>query len=134
MAAYTASVSSITYNSVTFEAVGSMAVSMSRQPIDITQVGSANSSFLSGILTTAIALDIYYNKADHVIFTAALLTPASNTFTFTTAASDVVTGSGWVTGCDIVASTGDIVRGSITIQCTGIVSVNATAASSGANE
>lgn len=134
MAAYTASVSAITYNSITFEAVGSMAVSMSRQPIDITQVGSANSNFLSGILTTAIALDIYYNKADHVTFTTALLTPASNAFTFTTAASDVVTGNGFVTGCDIVATMGDIVRGSITIQCTGIVSVNATAAASGGNE
>jgi len=134
MAAYTATVSSIAYAGTTFEAVGSMSISSARPPIEITQVGSANAHFLAGILTTAIALDIYYNKADHITFTNALMGGSSNAFTFTAGASDTITGNAYVTGADIVATMGDIVRGSITLQATGVVTFAGTAASAGGNE
>ena len=134
MAAYTATISSITFDSITFEAVGSMSISSARPPIEITQVGSANAHFLAGILTTAIALDIYYNKADHITFTNALMGGSSNAFTFTAASGDTITGNAFVTGADVVATMGDIVRGSITLQATGVVTFAGTAASAGGNE
>ena len=134
MAAYTATISSITFDSITFEAVGSMSISSARPPIEITQVGSANAHFLAGILTTAIALDIYYNKADHITFTNALMGGSSNAFTFTAASGDTITGNAFVTGADIVATMGDIVRGSVTLQATGTVTFAGTAAVAGGNE
>ena len=134
MAAYTATVSTIIYGGVTFEAVGSMSISSARPPIEITQVGSANAHFLAGILTTAIALDVYYNKANHITFTDALMSGSSNSFTFTAASGDSITGSAYVTGADVVATMGDIVRGSITLQATGIVTFAGTAAAAGGNE
>jgi hypothetical protein len=134
MAAYTATVSTIAYAGTTFEAVGSMSISSARPPIEITQVGSANAHFLAGILTTAIALDIYYNKADHITFTNALMGGSSNAFTFTAASGDTITGNAFVTGADVVATMGDIVRGSITLQATGVVTFAGTAASAGGNE
>lgn len=134
MAAYTATVSTIAYAGTTFEAVGSMSISSARPPIEITQVGSANAHFLAGILTTAIALDIYYNKADHIAFTNALMGGTSNAFTFTAASGDTITGNAYVTGADVVATMGDIVRGSITLQATGVVTFAGTAASAGGNE
>jgi hypothetical protein len=134
MAAYTATVSTIAYAGTTFEAVGSMSISSARPPIEITQVGSANAHFLAGILTTAIALDIYYNKADHITFTNALMGGSSNAFTFTAASGDTITGNAYVTGADVVATMGDIVRGSITLQATGVVTFAGTAASAGGNE
>jgi hypothetical protein len=138
MAAYTATLSEITFNSTTFEAVGSMSISSARPPIEITQVGSANSHFLAGILTTAIALDIYYNKADHQKFVDALMAGTSHSFTFKAAelgaTDDTVTGTAYVTGADIVATMGDIVRGSVTLQATGTVTFAGTAAASGGNE
>jgi hypothetical protein len=134
MAAYTATVSTIIYGGVTFEAVGSMSISSARPPIEITQVGSANAHFLAGILTTAIALDVYYNKANHITFTDALMNGSSNSFTFTAASGDSITGAAYVTGADVVATMGDIVRGSITLQATGIVTFAGTAAAAGGNE
>lgn len=138
MAAYTATISSITFNSTTMEAVGSMSVSSARPPIEITQVGSANAHFLAGILTTAIALDIYYNKLDHQKFVDALFAGTSHAFEFKAAelgaTDDTVTGTAFVTGADIVSTMGDIVRGSVTLQATGVVTFAGTAATQGGNE
>lgn len=134
MAAYTAALSSITFDSVVMDAVGNMSISIARPPLDVTQIGSANATFLTGVATSAISLDIFYNKANHVKFTDSLRNAASATFTFLTESLDVVTGTGYVVGASIVASNGDVVRGSITIQVTGIVSINAAAFVSGANE
>ena len=136
MAVYSNTVSSITYNAATFEAVGSMAISASRPPFEITQVGSANASFLPGIISTAISLDIYYNKAHHQVFVDALMNGSANNFTFTSSstASDTVTGSAYVVGCDVVSSMGDIVRGSITLQVTGQITFAGTSSAAGGNE
>jgi predicted secreted protein len=134
MSAYTATVSSIEYGGTTFEAIGSMSISSARPPIEITQVGSANAHFLAGILTTAIACDIYYNTANHATFTTALMAGSSAAFTFTAASGDTISGNAYVTGADVVATMGDIVRGSITLQATGVVTFAGTAAAAGGNE
>lgn len=134
MAAYTAALSSITFDSVVMDAVGNMSISIARPPLDVTQVGAANATFLTGVATSAISLDIFYNKTDHVKFTDSLLNAGSASFTFTTETNDVITGSGFVVGASIVATNGDVVRGSITLQVSGILSINASAFVSGANE
>lgn len=134
MAAYTTALSAITFNGTTFEAVGSMSISSGRAPVEITQVGSRNAHFLPGVLTSAIALDIYYNTTDHSVFTVALMGVTPYAFTFTSTTGDTVTGTAYVTGADIVASMGDIVRGSISLQVTGQITWASTAASLGGNE
>jgi hypothetical protein len=136
MAVYSNTVSTITYSGTTFEAVGSMAISASRPPFEITQVGSANAHFIPGIISTAIALDIYYNKAHHQVFVDALMNGTSASFAFnsSTSASDGVSGSAYVIGCDVVSSMGDIVRGSITLQATGQITFAGTSSAAGGNE
>lgn len=134
MSAYTTALSSITFNGTTFEAVGSMSISSGRAPIEITQVGSRNAHFLPGILTTAIALDIYYNSTDHSAFTNSLMGVSSAAFTFTSTSGDAISGTAYVTGADVVASMGDIVRGSISLQVTGQLTWAGTAATLGGNE
>lgn len=134
MAAYTATVSSITYDGTTMEAIGSMSVSSARPPLEITQVGSANAHFLAGILTTAISCDLYYNKTDHQKFVDRLMAATSAAFTFTTASGDTVAGNAYVTGADVVATMGDIVRGSVTLQVTGSVTFAGSTAVAGGNE
>lgn len=133
-AAYTSELASITYGATTFDAVGSMSFSAGRAPIETTQVGSLNSHFLPGVLTSAIALDIYYNNANHATFTDALVDGTSSSFTFTTTTGTTITGTGWVTGVDVVASMGDIVRGSVSIQVTGQITFAGNAAALGGNE
>lgn len=136
MATYTATLSSISFNATVFEAIGSMAISSGRAPLEITQVGSANSHFLSGILSTSISLDIYYNKAHHQMLVDSLMNGSSAAFIFTSSSSpsDTVTGTAYVVGLDVVASQGDIVRGSVTLQATGTITFAGTASVAGGNE
>lgn len=133
-AAYTSELASIVFAAASFDAVGSMSISSARAPIETTQVGSLNSHFLPGVLTTAIALDIYYNHTNHATFTDALVDGTIASFTFTTTTGTSVTGSGMVTGVDVVASMGDIVRGSVSIQVTGQITWAGNAAALGGNE
>jgi hypothetical protein len=133
-AAYTSELASIVFNGVTFDAVGSMSISSARAPIETTQVGSYNSHFLPGVLTTAIALDIYYNYTNHGAFTDSLVDGTIAAFTFTTTTGSTVTGSALVTGVDVVASMGDIVRGSVSLQVTGQITWAGNASALGGNE
>lgn len=135
MAVINTSVSSFTFNTTVFEAVGTASISNARQLIDISQLGSLNSHFLPGVAASTIVLDIYYNTAAHTLLVTSITTGAPNTFTLTLlATTDVISGSAYVTGLDIVASMGDIVRASVTLQCTGQVNLCGTAFIAGGNE
>jgi hypothetical protein len=135
MAVINTSVSSFTFNTTVFEAVGTCSISNARQLIDISQLGSLNSHFLPGVAASTIALDIYYNTAAHTLLTASITagTPSTFKITFLTT-SDEVTGSAYVTGLDIVASMGDIVRASVVLQCTGQVVLCGATFVAGGNE
>lgn len=132
--AYVSSVSSITFNASTFDAVGTMSISASRTPIEVTQVGCLNTYFLAGLSTAAINLDIYYNKTNHQTFVDALMNGGRYAFTFTAGSSDAVSGYAYVVGMDIIATQGDIVRGSVSLQCDGGITMAGTSSSNGGNE
>ena len=141
MAAYTSDLSTIQVTpyaaggtAVIVDAVGNISISMSRQVIDITQVGALNSRFVPSVFASALSLDIYYNKTDHVVFTNLLQNGTLAEFVFTAAPEDLITCSGFVTGSDIVASMGDIVRGSVSVQITGNVNINGIDNAVGFNE
>ena len=135
MAVINTSVSSFTFGATVFEAVGTASISNARQLIDISQLGSLNSHFLPGVAASTIALDIYYNITAHTLLTESITAGTANTFILTFLAStDEVTGSAYVTGLDIVASMGDIVRASVVLQCTGQVTVCGEAFVNGGNE
>lgn len=134
MAAYSTDLSSFTFNSVVFDGIGSMSISMSAPPLDITQVGSANTYHIAGMMSTAINLDIYYTKAQHVQLTGSLLAGGTASFTLTAAAGDIVTGTARVVGLDIIGANQDLVRASVTLQVTGPIAINGTLAYTGVNE
>lgn len=132
--AYNASVSSFSWGGAVIDAVGSVALSFSRQPLEVTQIGSANTHFISGIANSVIALDIFYNATQHSTLTTAALSGNSAAFIVTLGTSDTISGTGYVVGYDWVSSNSDVVRASITIQVEGAVTINSTAAAAGANE
>ncbi len=134
MPAISAALSSITYNSIVLDAVGTYSISASRGSLETTQVGSQNAYFIPGVSASIIALDLYYNKANHAVLTTSYLAGATNAFTITAESGDVITGSAFVMGCDIIASNSDLVRGSVTLQVTGPISINSVAVTSGVNE
>ena len=86
------------------------------------------------MMSTAINLDIYYTKAQHVQLTGSLLAGGTASFTLTAAAGDIVTGTARVVGLDIIGANQDLVRASVTLQVTGPIAINGTLAYTGVNE
>lgn len=134
MAAYSTELSSFVWNGVVLDAIGSMTLSSAAAPLDITQVGSANAYNISGVMQTSVSLDIYYTSTQHSQLTTDYLGGTARSFAVRATSVDQVSGTGRIVGLDIVASTSDIVRASITIQVTGPISVNAATAHQGVNE
>ena len=139
MAAYSSSFSSIEIpGGSALDAFGTVALSSARAPLDVTQVGSANAYNIGGVFAGQIAADIFYNKADHSHLYTKLLDGTETTFKFTTNAqganTDFITGKGLITGLDVIATNGDIVRGSLTMVTNGNVTFNTTAGICGSNE
>jgi hypothetical protein len=132
MAAYTSSISAFKLAGVVVPAVGTMALSSSRPPTDVTPIGVLNTYILTGILTNVATLDVFYNKTDHANLTAELLAPAGievelyfdNSGTF-----DVFSGNATIVNMDIVSVSADVVRGSYTLQFYGPVSMNGVGSS-----
>jgi hypothetical protein len=139
MPAYSSSFSSIEIPGGSgMDAIGTIAVSSARNPLDITQVGSANGYVLGGVLQGQIAADIYYNKADHTHLYSKLLDGQTTTFKFNINTqgtnTDFVSGTGLITGLDVIATSGDLVRGSLTMVTHGALTFNTTTGVSGAND
>ena len=134
MSAYTATVSTFTWNATVRDAIGSVSISASRPALDVTQIGSANTHHVPGVATSMVTADLFYNKADHQGLVDDFLAGTPRAFVFTVASGDAVSGTGLLTGLDIVSSNQDIVRGAIAIQVDGAVTIAGSTAVNGANE
>ena len=138
MAAYSSAFTKIAIptGSTFLDAFGTIAISSARTPLDVTQVGSANGYFISGILNSTLVADIYYNKADHSTIYTPFMNGSQTSFKFVVneAANDTIEGNGIITGMDVIASNNDIIRGSLTIQTTGTLTFSGLSAAQGSNE
>lgn len=132
--AYNASVSSFTWGASVIDAVGTMSLSYSRPPLEVTQIGSANTHFISGIANAVIAIDIFYNKDQHAALTGNILSGNSAAFVVTLASGDAISGTAYIVGYDWTSSNSDVVRASLTLQVEGAITINSVAAAAGANE
>ena len=134
MPAYTASVSTFSWNATVIDAIGTVSLSAARPPLDVTQIGAGNAYFLPGVAVSTVTLDIYYNSGNHSALVNDYLTATSRAFIVTAATGDAISGTGFLTGLDVVSSNQDIVRGSMSIQVSGPITVNGTTAATGTNE
>lgn len=132
--AYTSAVSSFTYNGGVIDAVGTCSLSYNRAPLEVTQIGSANTHFISGIANAAISLEIFYNLTQHAPFASNILSGNLQTFVVTLGTSDTISGSAYIVGYDFVTSNSDIVRASLSLQVDGAITINSVAAAAGTNE
>jgi hypothetical protein len=133
--ASTSSVASFTYNSVTFVAVGSCAISSQRPVIDVTYLGSWNSYSLPGVMATAITLDVFISMTDHVVLVTNLVNgEVVRAFTVTLVTGDTITGSAYVTGFDSAIVSGDVSRASFTLVVDGAITMDGDLATKGTSE
>jgi predicted secreted protein len=124
--ALASTLSSISFGGTTIGAVGTATVSLSRPALDVTGIGSTNSSFVTGLQSATATLDIFYDQADTTH--AALETningngaPAATVLTM--AAGMTYTGNATVTSFEVTAQVGSAVRASVTLQFTGAITI-----------
>ena len=144
--AYPSAISSFSFNTNNIAAVGSVAFTLQRSPLDVTSIGSWNTYFIDGVATSAFSLDVYYSTSDHSALMNDILQPVTTTpgpvafvITFGTTSGtpvvvDSVSGNCIITGFDIVAQGGDVVRGSISAQIVGPVTIAEVLAETGTAE
>jgi hypothetical protein len=140
--AYSSALSQFTFNSTVIKAVGSIAFSMQRTPLDVTSIGSWNTYFIDGISSSAFTLDVFYSYLDHSALITDILNPLNTgrprsftiklgSYTSGGAVNDTITGTCIITSWDAVSASADVVKGSFSCQIVGPVTVVADVADIG---
>jgi hypothetical protein len=123
MAAIASALSTFEFDGTIVPAIGTVAITNQRPPLDVTPIGAYNSYFIEGVYAAAGTLDVYYNATDHfsLVNAGLVVQNAPLPFQFVLKTGETITGNCFITGWDIVASTTDVVRGQISFQIVGQV-------------
>lgn len=125
--AYSSSLSAFTFDTTVIPAVGNIAFSLQRAPLDVTSIGAWNTYFIDGVASAAFTLDVFFSHADHNKLITDVLNPSSSAgtkafvITLGTVGANVEKIEGYciVTSWDTVAASSDVVRGSFSCQIVG---------------
>jgi len=123
--ALNSSLSSFAFKSVTVSDCGTASVSLSRPPLESTSIGAKSQSFIAGVGGATASLDIYYDQAStgHVELEANVNNAdAAQACTITMASGQSYAGNAYVTGFEVTAQAGSLVRASVQLQFTTPVS------------
>lgn len=144
--AYASALSAFSFNTTNIPAVGNVAFSMQRTPLDVTSIGAWNTYFIDGVASAAFTLDVFFTRADHNLLTSDILGPTGanrpKAFVITLgtvgANSESISGKCIITSWDVVSASADVVRGSFSCQIIGPVTFTGGAvsvtATTGSNE
>jgi hypothetical protein len=124
--ALNSALSSFSFAGTTVAAVGTASVSTSRPAQIITGIGDTVDTFIAGVMGGTASLDLFFDEAstNHLALCTNVGTAAAAAATVLTLTSGTtVTGTAYVTGYDITATAGQVVRASINLQFTGAIVV-----------
>ena len=124
--ALSSALSSFSFAGTTVAAVGTASVSTSRPAQIITGIGDTVDTFIAGVMGGTASLDIFFDESstNHLALCTNVGTAAAAQATVLTLTSGTtVTGTAYVTGYDITATAGQVVRASINLQFTGAITV-----------
>ena len=124
--ALNSALSSFSFAGTTVAAVGTASVSTSRPAQIITGIGDTVDTFIAGVMGGTASLDVFFDEAStgHLALCTNVGTAAAAQATVLTLTSGTtVTGTAYVTGYDITATAGQVVRASINLQFTGAITV-----------
>ena len=124
--ALNSALSSFSFAGTTVAAVGTASVSTSRPAQLITGIGDTVDTFIAGVMGGTASLDIFFDEAsaNHIAMCTNVGTAAAAAAVVLTLTSGTtVAGNAYVTGYDITATAGQVVRASINLQFTGAITV-----------
>ena len=124
--AISGALSSFSFGGTTVAAVGTASVSTSRPAQLITGIGDTVDTFIAGVMGGTASLDIFFDEAStqHLAMCTNVGTAAAAAAVVLTLTSGTtVAGNAYVTGYDITATAGQVVRATINLQFTGAITV-----------
>lgn len=124
--ALNSALSSFSFAGTTVAAVGTASVSTSRPAQIITGIGDTVDTFIAGVMGGTASLDLFFDESstNHLALCTNVGTAAAAQATvLTLTTGTTVTGTAYVTGYDITATAGQVVRASINLQFTGAITV-----------
>ena len=124
--ALSSALSSFSFAGTTVAAVGTASVSTSRPAQIITGIGDTVDTFIAGVMGGTASLDLFFDETstNHLALCTNVGTAlAAQTTVLTLTSGTTVTGNAYVTGYDITATAGQVVRASINLQFTGAITV-----------
>ena len=124
--ALSSALSSFSFAGTTVAAVGTASVSTSRPAQIITGIGDTVDTFIAGVMGGTASLDLFFDETstNHLALCTNIGTAAAaQTTVLTLTSGTTVTGTAYVTGYDITATAGQVVRASINLQFTGAITV-----------
>lgn len=122
--AISATLSSLSYNATTIAAVGTATISITRNPVEATGIGELNATFLHGYQSGTATCDIFLDESatgHFSLFTAMNSANAAASLVLTVASGTTYTGNALVTGFEVTAQAGSVVRATVTFQFTGAI-------------
>lgn len=119
----TTNLSGLVFSGVSVPAVGSYSWTENRNAIDCTEIGTADSTFIHGLRNCTFNFDVFYLEASHAAFEDYIATQqnTANTFVITHTTGDTLQGSGFITGFNLQATAGDVIRATFSVQVSGAV-------------
>ena len=124
--ALNSALSSFSFAGTTVAAVGTASVSTSRPAQIITGIGDTVDTFIAGVMGGTASLDLFFDETstNHLALCTNVGTAlAAQATVLTLTSGTTVTGTAYVTGYDITATAGQVVRASINLQFTGAITV-----------
>jgi hypothetical protein len=125
MAAISSGNATLTYNSQLVAALANVTTSCANDMIECTAISDQRKKYLAGSAGTTASAELFYDQGDAGV--AAIetqsLNPTAATLTIVYATGMTISGSAFVTGFDVTASTGDICRATANFQFTGTVTI-----------
>jgi len=124
--ALNSALSSFSFAGTTVAAVGTASVSTSRPAQIITGIGDTVDTFIAGVMGGTASLDIFFDESSNqhlALCTNVGSAQGAQTTVLTLTSGTTVTGNAYVTGYDITATAGQVVRASINLQFTGAITV-----------
>jgi glycerate-2-kinase len=122
-------IASLSYNGTAVVGVGTASFSLQRAAYDATGIGALDGVFVTGYQTGTATADLFFDldeTTNKALVDDCNTGAAAKALLLTLESGESISGSAFVTGFDVTASSGSVTRATISFQLTGAITVTHT--------
>lgn len=122
-------IASLSYNSTVVVGVGTASFSLQRAAFDATGIGTLDGVFVTGYQTGTATADLFFDMdeaTNKALVDDCNTGAAAKTLLLTLETGESLSASAYVTGFEVIASSGSVTRATVSFQLTGAITVTHT--------